>query len=172
MLYLKSYLAGEARKAVEGFFYQNSEKTYLGAWAVLQDRYGSPFIVQRAFRDKLMKWPNIAVNDPIALREFANFPQGCVEAIPHVKGLGILNDCEENHKLLKKLPEWMVRRWSCIVVGELDRSGDYPSFAHFTEFLQTEARIAYNPIASPLLMSVKGTDERIPKRAKALNTST
>ncbi|KAG1968718.1 nek6 [Pimephales promelas] len=172
MLYLKSYLAGEARKAVEGFFYRNSEKAYQGAWAVLQDRYGSPFIVQRAFRDKLMKWPKIAANDPIALREFADFLQGCVEAIPHVKGLGILNDCEENHKLLKKLPEWMVRRWSRIVVEELDRSGDYPSFVHFTEFMQTEARIACNPIASPLLMNVKGTDERLSKRAKVLNTST
>lgn len=131
MLYLKSYLAREARKAVEGFFYQNSEKAYQGAWAVLQDIYGSSFIVQRAFRDKLMKWPKIAANDPIVLREFADFLQGCVEAIPHVKGLGILNDCEGNHKLLKKLPEWMMRRWSRIVV-ELDRSGDYPSFVHFS----------------------------------------
>ncbi|KAL1280039.1 hypothetical protein QQF64_014639 [Cirrhinus molitorella] len=171
MLYLKSYLAGEARKAVEGFFYRNSEKAYEGAWAVLQDRYGSPFMVQRAFREKLMKWPKIASNDPIALREFADFLQGCVEAIPHVKGLSILNDCEENHKLLKKLPEWMMRHWSRIVVEELDRSGEYPSFVHFTEFMQTEARIACNPIASPLLMNMKTTDERLPKRTKALNTS-
>ncbi|XP_067276268.1 uncharacterized protein [Pseudorasbora parva] len=172
MLYLKSYLAGEARKAVEGFFYRNSENAYQGAWAVLEDRYGSPFIVQSAFREKLMKWPKIPVNDPIALREFADFLQGCVEAIPHVKGLSILNDCEENHKLLKKLPEWMVRRWSRIVVEELDRSGDYPSFMHFTEFVQTEARIACNPIASPILMNIKNTDERLPRRAKALNTTT
>ncbi|KAL1258159.1 hypothetical protein QQF64_011403 [Cirrhinus molitorella] len=171
MLYLKSYLAGEARKAVEGFFYRNSEKAYEGAWAVLQDRYGSPFVVQRAFREKLMKWPKIASNDPIALREFADFLQGCVEAILHVKGLSILNDCEENHKLLKKLPEWMMRRWSRIIVEELDRSGEYPSFVHFTEFMQTEARIACNPIASPLLMNMKTTDERLPKRTKALNTS-
>ncbi|KAI2645699.1 Laminin subunit alpha-5 [Labeo rohita] len=104
-----------------------TEKAYQGAWAVLQDRYGSPFIVRRAFRDKLMKWPKIAANDSIALREFADFLQGCVEAIPHVKGL---------------------------------------------EFMQTEARIACNPIVSSLLMNVKNTDERLPKRAKALSTST
>lgn len=73
-----------------------------------------------------MKWPKIAANDPKAVREFADFLQSCLEAIPHVKGLSILNDCEENQKLLKKLPEWMVRRWSRIVVEELDRSGDYP----------------------------------------------
>lgn len=92
-----------------------------------------------------------------------------MEAIPHVKGLAILNDCEENHKLLKKLPEWSVRRWSGIVVDELDKSQEYPSFDRFTEFLQKEAKIACNHIASPFLLSTKTTDERIPKRA---NTST
>lgn len=51
MLFLKSYLGGEARKAVEGFFYRNADDAYQGAWAVLQDRYGIPFIVQKAFRE-------------------------------------------------------------------------------------------------------------------------
>ncbi|XP_026042791.1 uncharacterized protein LOC113033320 [Astatotilapia calliptera] len=171
MLYLKSYLAGEARKAVEGFFYRNSEDAYQGAWEILQERYGSSFVVQKAFRDKLMKWPKIAPNDPVALREFSDFLQSCAEAIPHVKGLAILNDGEENHKLLKKLPEWLVRRWGRVVVDELDRCQEYPPFAHFTRFLQREARIACNPIASPFLLTTKVTDERLPKRTKALSTN-
>lgn len=172
MFYLKNYLAGKARKAVEGFFHRDSESAYNGAWKVLQDRYGNPFIIQKAFRDKLMRWPKITTNDPLALQEFADFLQGCTEAIPHVKGLAILNDCEENHKLLKKLPEWVVRKWSRIVVEELDSSGSYPDLACFTKFLSKEARIACNPIASPLLMNFKATDERSPRRAKALNTNT
>lgn len=57
MLYLKSYLAGDAKKAVEGYFYRNTEQAYLGIWDVLQERYSSPFMVQRAFRTKLTKWP-------------------------------------------------------------------------------------------------------------------
>ncbi|XP_039463550.1 uncharacterized protein LOC120436748 isoform X2 [Oreochromis aureus] len=170
MFYLKNYLTGEARKAV-GFFYQDSENAYKGAWKVLEDRYGNPFIIQKAFRDKLMRWPKISANDPLALREFADFLKGCSEAIPHVKGLAILNDCEENHKLLKKLPEWIVRKWSRTVVDELDESGTYPNLACFTDFLSREARIACNPIASPLLMNFKPVDDRIPKRAKVFNTN-
>ncbi|XP_063052707.1 uncharacterized protein LOC134447256 [Engraulis encrasicolus] len=172
MLYLKNYLAGEARKAVEGFFYRNAEDAYQGAWAVLQDRYGSPFIVQKAFRDKLVRWPKIAANDPISLREFADFLKGCAEAMPHVKGLSILDDCEENHRLLKKLPEWLVRRWSRTVVEELDKGGNYPNFKCFAEFIAKEARIACNPIASPFLLNIKTTDERMPQRAKSLSTVT
>ncbi|XP_054600468.2 uncharacterized protein [Nothobranchius furzeri] len=171
MFYLKNYLAGEARKALEGFFYRDSENAYNGAWNVLQDRYGNPFIIQKAFRDKLMKWPKISTNDPLALREFADFLQSCTEATPYVKGLAILNDCEENHKLLKKLPEWIIRKWSRIAVDELDTSGNYPDLACFTEFLSKEARIACNPITSPLLINFKPVDDRIPKRVKAFNTN-
>ncbi|KAJ8002870.1 hypothetical protein DPEC_G00163450 [Dallia pectoralis] len=94
MFYIKNYLSGEARKAVEGFFYRNSEEAYQGALKVLEERYGNHFIVQRAFRDKLMKWPKVGSSDPAALREFADFLQGCVAAMPHVKGLAILDDCD------------------------------------------------------------------------------
>ncbi|XP_068074145.1 uncharacterized protein [Danio rerio] len=171
MFYLKKYLVGEARKAVEGYFYRNSEDAYHGAWKVLQDRYGNSFILQKAFRDKLMRWPKIGINDPLALRDFTDFLQGCAEAMPHIKGLSILNDCEENYKLLKKLPEWVVHKWNRIVTEELDASGDYPSFKCFTEFLQKETRIACNPITSPF-MNMKNSDEKFPKRAKALSTKT
>ncbi|XP_077954084.1 uncharacterized protein LOC144391338 [Gasterosteus aculeatus] len=67
MFYLKNYLSGEARKAVEGFFYRNSEEAYHGALKVLEERYGNHFIVQKAFRDKLMKWPKVGTSDPAAL---------------------------------------------------------------------------------------------------------
>lgn len=74
--------------------------------------------------------------------------------------------------MLKKLPEWIIREWSRVVVDELDASGSYPDFACFTEFLSREARIACNPIASPLMINFKTIDDRIPKRAKAFNTNT
>lgn len=53
MLYLKSYLGAEARKAVEGFFYRNSEDAYQGAWEILQERYGGPFVVPLGFQRKV-----------------------------------------------------------------------------------------------------------------------
>ncbi|KAL0147771.1 hypothetical protein M9458_056914 [Cirrhinus mrigala] len=171
MLYLKSYLTGEARKAVEGFFYRSSKDSYESAWSVLKDRYGNPFVVHKANRDKLMKWPKIGPNDPLALRDFADFLKDCLEAMPHVKGLAILNDSEENHKLLKKLPEWAVRKWSRIVVEELDTSGEYPTFEHFAEFVQKETCVACNPITSSFLLSSRSLDDKLPRRAKTFSTS-
>lgn len=37
------YMSGEARKAVEGFFYRNTEEAYQGALKVLEERYGNHF---------------------------------------------------------------------------------------------------------------------------------
>ncbi len=110
MLYVKHYLVDEARKFVEGFFYRKSEEAYCSSSTLLEERYGNPCIVQKAFRDKLLKWPNISGSDPYALKEFADLLKGCVEATPHIKGLAILNDGNENHKLLMKLPDWIVQQ--------------------------------------------------------------
>ncbi|XP_057694061.1 uncharacterized protein LOC130917030 [Corythoichthys intestinalis] len=171
MFYLKTYLSGEALKAVEGFFYRTSEDGYQGAWKVLEERYGNPFIVQKAFRDKLSKWPKISATDPISLRDFTDFLQGCAAALPHVKGLSILNDCEENQKLLQKLPEWIVRKWSRVVVEELDKSNSYPDLAHFIDFLNKEVRIVCNPITAPFFMNAKANETRTPQRTRALSTT-
>lgn len=75
---------------------ENSDDAYEGAWKVLEDNYGNPFVVQKAFRDALVR-PKVDPNDPLALRDFADFLKGCVEAMPHVRGLSVLNNTEENH---------------------------------------------------------------------------
>lgn len=118
-----------------------------------------------------MKWPKIGPYDSCVLRDFADSLKGCAEAMPHVKGLAILNDSEENHKLLKKLPDWAVRKWSRIVGEELDTSGEYPTFECFAKFVRKEARIACNPTTAPFLLNSGPLDEKLTKRAKAFSTS-
>ena len=70
------------------------------------------------------------------------------EAIPHVSGLQILNDCEENQKLTHKLPDWLASHWNRQVTQTLNDKTEYPSFQDFTDFMSTEADIACNPITS------------------------
>lgn len=60
----------------------------------------------------------------------------------------MLNDCEENQKMLAKLPNWITSRWNCFVTEQLDQDKDYPSFREFASFISKEARIACNPVSS------------------------
>ena len=112
MFYLQSYIAGEAKSFLEGSFYRKDEEAYQQAWDRLNARYGNSFVVQRAFREKLNTWPRIGGKEFLKLREFSDFLQTCSSAMSLIKGLQVLNDCEENQKMLAKLPEWVTSRWN------------------------------------------------------------
>ena len=148
LFYLRRYLGGPALRAVEGFFFSTSEEAYVGAWKLLNGRYGHPFHIQEAFREKLGNWPKIKPKDGPALQEFADFLRACNNAVTQVPGLGILSDCKENQRLTTKLLEWLASRWNCIVTRALEEDTQYPTFVEFVKFVSTEARIACNPITS------------------------
>ncbi len=67
---------------------------------------------------------------------------------PHVKGLEILNDCEENRKLVSKLPDWAAARWNRQVTQTLSATQDFPTFQEFAHFMSIEAEVACNPVTS------------------------
>ena len=160
--YLRKYLSGEAKEVVEGTFFFDTEDAYEKAKEILEDRYGNAFMVSEAFRDKLHEWPKIPPKDGPALRKFSDFLRQCLIAMSHVHELDILNDCRENRKLLEKLPDWLVQRWSRIVAD----SKRYPLFETFVKFLTKEADIACNPITS-LSQTVKDSSSRFKKRPTA-----
>lgn len=125
LFYLQKYIDGEARSVLEGSFYRKDEQAYQQAWKKLDERYGHSFVVHRAFREKLNRWVKIGAREYIKLREFSDFLQSCNDAIPHIKGLQVLNDCEENQKILVKLPDWVTSRWNRHVTEELDQGKDF-----------------------------------------------
>ncbi|CAI5694724.1 unnamed protein product [Oreochromis niloticus] len=146
--YLRRYVGGPARKTLDGIFYREDDEAYKDAWDRLNSRYGQPFVLQRAFREKLASWPKIHSKDAEQLRAFADFLHACQQAMPHIKGLDILNDCEENQKLVQKLPEWAASRWNRKVTQFMKDRQEFPAFQDFVNFMSLEAEIACNPVTS------------------------
>lgn len=64
----------------------------------------------------------------------------------HMKALAILNDCNENRKILVKLPDWLTTTWNQKVIEMEEQSSQFPSFSQLVKFLKREAKIACNPI--------------------------
>lgn len=165
LYYLKKYVGGPARQALDGIFYRNDNEAYQDAWNKLNRRFGQPFAIQRAFRERHSKWPRIQPKDAEGLR---NFSDACQDAMPHVKGLDILNECEENQKLVHKLPDWAASRWNRLVTQSLNEKQKFPTFKDFANFISTEAEIACNPITSlhALRSSDSSTEKRNPRDLK------
>ncbi|XP_038069094.1 uncharacterized protein LOC119738319 [Patiria miniata] len=165
--YLKKYLAGSAKDVVEGFFLLSEDDAYLKAKELLQQRFGDPFIVASAFRDKLDSWTKINSRDGTGLRRFADFLRQCEAAMQTIQSLKILNDERENRKLLTKIPEWLVARWSRKAAESKEIKKRFPPFSEFVSFITREANIACDPVTS--LQSVKAIDK--PDESNSSRTS-
>jgi hypothetical protein len=145
----------------------DTETAYAKAKKILANRFGNFFLASNAYRKKLENWPKIAPNDGPGLRRYSDFLQHCYTAMDKINFLNVLDDPEENRKMLSKLPNYLVIRWGRVVdnrIGEdvNERSDDedevgmpqttegrnYPSFKEFSQFLKKEARIACNPVIS------------------------
>ena len=88
-----------------------TDDAYEDAKRLLDERFGDPFVIANAFRDKLDRWPKIASRDGTAMRKFADFLKQCTTAMGYMRCLDVLNDDCENRKLLGKLPDWLVNGW-------------------------------------------------------------
>ena len=146
--YLRKYVGGPAKRAIEGYFLLGTDAAYYSALDILEERYGSPFLIAKAFRDKITSWPKIGPKDSIELREFSDFLRSCEAAMTQIKSLAVLNDCGENQRMLNKLPDWLTARWNRKVIAVEESTHDFPSFREFVQFLAREAKIACNPVTS------------------------
>ena len=146
--YLKKYLRGQPLEFVEGFSLIDNDEAYNQAMSALQKRYGDPFIISNAFRDRLETWPKIAPKDSKGLRRFSDYLRQCQTAMERIGNLRQLDDERENRKILTKLPDWIVTKWSRKVYGYRMANGEFPSFRIFSSFIETESNIACDPITS------------------------
>ena len=48
------------------------------------------------------------------------------------------------------MPVWLVNRWSRCVAQHKEKSGEFPAFRSFVEFVSKEAKIACDPVTSTL----------------------
>ena len=132
--YLKRYLGGKARECIEGYFLYSSESSFAEAKELLDKRFGDPYVIQSAFRDKLEGYPKIPSRDSAALRKYSDFLRQCLAASKVIPCMDSLSDVRENKRMQEKLPEWVVRKWARIVAYHI-KVGPFPSFEVFVKFL-------------------------------------
>ena len=161
--YLKKYLSGPARESVENFFLLSTDSAYDEAKTLLDERFGDSFVIANAFRDKLERWPRIASRDSKALLKFSDFLKQCHAAMTSIGSLGILDDDRENRKIMSKLPDWLIARWSRIVHQYKEDEKQFPPFKRFVEFVSKEAKIASDPVTS--LQSLKPDEFRSDRKS-------
>lgn len=136
------------KDVIENYFLMSNEDAYDEAKKLLDQRYGNPFVIANAFRDKLENWPKINSRDGIGLQRFGDFLKQCHTAMQSIGSLNILNDDRENKKLLSKLPDWLVTRLGRISTQHNEETNAFPPFKTFMDFIVKEAKIVTDPVTS------------------------
>ncbi|XP_070212738.1 uncharacterized protein [Littorina saxatilis] len=159
LLYLEKYLDGPAKDAVKGLFLIRDAQAYQQALQTLEERFGSSFVVARAFREKLDAWPVIKSKDGQALRAFSDFLGQCLVASRVIGQLQNLEDQAYHKTLMSKLPDWLVRNWVRKVNKTKNEKKRYPTFEELSAFIKTEADILCEPLFSSSKSAASSTSQ-------------
>ena len=144
--YLGKFVSGEAKAIVEGFMLLDSDDAYKRAKKQLSKRFGNSFAVASAFRKRLDEWPQVAPNDGHGLRKYADLLVQCEKAMERISSMKALDDDQENHKMMSKLPRWAAVRWGRLVYNWKEEKESFPPFSEFVKFVVKEADIACDPV--------------------------
>ena len=169
--YLKKYLSGPALRCVKGVLGLATPAAYKRALKLLEERFGSQYIVATAFREKLCKWPKISKSDHVGLREFADYLVNIEVAKETNPSLGIFDDQSVNCELLAKLPDSMVEQWKQHVSDELDSGRAYPNFSVFSKFVYRKAKAQNVPTTPFSALQTSGSDSNSRSRGHVASGS-
>jgi len=122
-----------------------SEDAYKRARKTLKERFGNPFRIYEAYRDKPRNWtPCVTSAD---LQEFSDFLIMTQETMKSVKYLKELESYSTIRELAARLPIFYGNKWRESAKKLEARCGEY-SFANFVEFTQEASLDANHPVFS------------------------
>ena len=178
--FIKKYLSGKARDCVIGLLSVNTAEAYRQVLRKLKERFSTDQDIAGIFKKRLRQWPPIKDPDGERLQEFADFLDHIKSSRSSVKGLGSLDEKEQNEYMSQKLPQELKLKWVEIINQRKIAKRNNPSFSDFADFVQVQAATYMNPIMKRHTSSSTGKYNSRPnnenrgfqKQSKSYNTST
>lgn len=165
--YLTKYISPAVEETISGFLEYDGEDNYQESMEMLDERYGNRLTLMKAFRSRLTGWPKIQPRDAIQTRKLADALKQCLGAMKNIPELQRMNDHTEIERIVEKLPEKMVDKWTAKVVTLEEKEERYPSFEEFATFVKSQAKFLY---ASPNSNANSNKPTEVSKSAPASKT--
>ena len=147
LFYLEQHTCGKPRDIVKSCLHMEKKRGYMEARRLLDKRYGQKEKIVTAYIKKIMDWPKIEANNVDNLDEFAIVLRTCKNAISGENYLG--NEMEHPKTLLKlinKLPYSAQDRFRRMADRIIEKECNTVTFGDVVEFVESEARVATNPL--------------------------
>ena len=145
LYYLGEYTGGTAKKMIGGFLGLKSEDAYSKARKVLKERFGDPFKIYEAYREKLKAWPLCTTGRD--LQEYSDFLIMTRETMRTVKYLKEFDNFSAIRELAARLPIFYGNKWRGRAKKTEAKQGEY-TFDNCVDFAQESASDANHPVFS------------------------
>ena len=162
LYYLGEYTSGSAAKMISGLLGLRTEDAYRRARKVLKERFGEPFKIYEAYRERLKTWPICVTSTD--LQEYSDFLVMTQETMKTVKYLNEFSTFSAVRELAARLPTFYSNKWRESAKRIEMKNGEY-TFSDFVDFSQDAARDANHPVFSYEALSatrkeLEGQDNR------------
>ncbi|XP_030849736.1 uncharacterized protein LOC115927700 [Strongylocentrotus purpuratus] len=149
------YCEGDARKILQPCSIMPSSEGYMRAKAMLQERFGTPFMIADAWIRKVTGGRKITGRDKRALREFADELQVCSLTLDAMGYIGDLSPQLVLVQIVERLPLYLCGRWLS-VVQRIRREDRLPNIFDLVNFVQGAADEENDPVYGRLLTKDQG----------------
>ena len=172
LFYLDQHTSGKPNEVVKSCLHMDSSRGYQEARRLLHKRYGNPEKIVAAYIQKVFNWPAIHDRNIDDLDEFSIVLRTCRNATVDEPYYG--NELEHPKTLLKileKLPYAMQDRWRRKADNILEGNRRI-TFEDLVGFIETEARIATNPLFGKHLFAFDSSRNKRnppPKQSVSIN---
>ena len=151
LCYLGEYTSGKAQTMITGLLGLQTDDAYKKARNVLKERFGNPFNIYEAYREKLRAWPVCSTANE--LQEFSDFLLMTQETMKAVKYLKEFDNFAAIRELAARLPPYYTNKWREHAKKTDKKNGEY-TFSDFVDFTQEAASDATHPVFSHEALAV------------------
>ncbi|XP_070549367.1 uncharacterized protein [Ptychodera flava] len=166
LYYLEQFTEGRPKEIVSSCIHMNPKEGYEHARKLLEDEYGNPYVMAKAYTKQAEAWPEVKSEDKSALKEYALFLTKCDNAM---KGEPHLRELDHNRNLqmlVYKLPYKLRERWRTKTFDILQSRA--VCFKDLVEFVNREDKIATQELFGDLT-NTSTNDKMVTKSAKKGN---
>ena len=141
LTYLIQFCTGEARSLIEDFVSSDGQDGYRQAREALRSRYGQPYLIARAYVDRLTKGPEIKSHDVKALNDLAIDMQKCKQNMPEMGPSSDINSSGTLRAIVNRLPKYLRTKWTEVAFS-INEAGREPNFLDLAKFVDERSRVA------------------------------
>ncbi|XP_064639787.1 uncharacterized protein LOC135495255 [Lineus longissimus] len=143
---LLQYCKGKALTVIECCAMMDPSRGYVKARSLLQERFGSNYVIAEAWISKVTEGPVIKPSDHRGLQDYADELQSCQQTLEAMGRIAEVDTQRSMVRLVDRLPFWLQQRWRKRAVDTLEATGAYPRITDLIMFTAKAAREANDPM--------------------------